>query len=198
MVLIVETDGQGRFRIALHPEFYGPGLDDIHRALAANIMGIDWPMYGGNLEPILLGRLDADENGLVEYLQSEVISKLNRWENQAAAMKRIKATSVAMSMLAVLHMQPSQMWTYNGRLLAIDRAEAATITDQDYSEPPASGWESRTNLRASLPVNNRNVVHLAKAAQLKPGERSLHRTGNAILDVYYAPDAAKRIRAVAA
>jgi hypothetical protein len=90
------------------------------------------------------------------------------------------------------------MWTYNGRIMALNRAKIAGITDQDYSDPPAEGWVSHTQLRRLLPPRTRNIMQLLREAHVKQGDRTLNRDERGVLDAYYAGDAAERVIQAAA
>ncbi len=185
------------FRISLSEQFYHPQLSDRHRAAAAQLMNLNYPLRQGDLE-LTLANLLPKTTSLARFVTEEVVARLPGWEGWIDARKRINATAAAIGRIAATEFRPSQLWLYNGGVYAFETTAAARFTNKSYVNAPNQGWIARRDLRGHLMTTEQGVAEVLRKATLSNDDRQLARNGGGLLDIYYSPVAVETLSAEAA
>jgi len=193
--LMVEKSLPSHFRITLAPSFYGPGVEDWHRAVASRVMGVDRPLYDQDLDVIIRNRLGSTD--LATYMQETVIPLLPDWQSLADVLAELNASPAALRVLMSRHVQPEQLWLYNYRLLALKSEAAVALTAGASIGIPPEGWASHARLLKMFRGDSQRLNQEITRMRIATGERLVARDTGGTLDIYYSPASVSLITTVA-
>lgn len=193
--LVVLEDTPSGHYLQLAGYFYNPSLNDVDRAVAAHILGVDRLLYyGRSLDVILQNRLGKRATELAAYMRDEIVPKLEPWESIAGVTTALRSTEHALSyVLSQGASPPKEVWLSDKTLIAVSKGLAADLSDKEYAGNPPPGWLNYRQI-AALAAKSRKPLLKALDA-IPPNEliRGLYRGDDEVLDVWYAPETGQQL-----
>lgn len=190
--LVIEDKKRAGYRLMLGDGLRDDHIDQVERAVIAQIMGVANLLYGKDLGLTLRYRVGA--NDLTAYAIKNILPKVRSWQNIETALVDIKATSVALQRLVISLDQP-QLWHEGGKLIALSAQAVRQLQRQQYTDRPSDAWTSHQELTDYANACQNDLTAMTKGLPVKISDLMVCKLpDDEKVDLFYAPHISKMIR----